>query len=74
MHFTSALTVLVTAVAFASQTLASPAPQPAAITHQCSGPAEGHLKCPFGYRCCGPFVNGLGSCIPGEAGICPLIS
>ncbi|KAF9564891.1 hypothetical protein CPC08DRAFT_704942 [Agrocybe pediades] len=66
---------------FSSQVMATPAPQLSTPSFQCSSPQAatigGHnkvLKCPIGYRCCGPFINGFGSCFVGEAGICPLIA
>ncbi|KJA14616.1 hypothetical protein HYPSUDRAFT_220406 [Hypholoma sublateritium FD-334 SS-4] len=66
------LVIFATTLAFVSQTMGSPTPSTVA-SFQCDPPAGGEgLVCPSGYRCCGPYVNGLGSCFAGEHGICPL--
>ncbi|KAF5377746.1 hypothetical protein D9757_009348 [Collybiopsis confluens] len=37
------------------------------------GEGAKHPLCPYGYRCCGPLVVGVGgTCYLGETGICPL--
>ncbi|KAF8194993.1 hypothetical protein BJ912DRAFT_161869 [Pholiota molesta] len=66
--------IAATLLAFASQAFGTPTTS-TTISYQCDPPAGGSgLKCPFGYRCCGPYVNALGSCIPGEVGPCPDLS
>ncbi|KDR70967.1 hypothetical protein GALMADRAFT_254586 [Galerina marginata CBS 339.88] len=67
----SALT-LVASLAFLSQAFATPAPQSdPTVVHHCGG--EYNLKCPRGWRCCGPIQVTLGgTCYEGTTGVCPL--
>ncbi|KAF9529635.1 hypothetical protein CPB83DRAFT_852462 [Crepidotus variabilis] len=49
----------------------TPDPEPTPVRYYCNGPLS--LKCPDGYRCCGPIVVGKGGiCYKGPSGVCPL--
>ncbi|KAF9526759.1 hypothetical protein CPB83DRAFT_450813 [Crepidotus variabilis] len=66
-----AISTLITALVVLVQVSAEPIPTPqTSQAMHCNGP-DG-LVCPTGFRCCGPFLGGVGgTCFQGTTGICP---
>ncbi|KAF9529634.1 hypothetical protein CPB83DRAFT_852461 [Crepidotus variabilis] len=66
------ITTLVVLVQVSAEPIAtSKSYQPTPVVYHCGGPNA--LVCPTGYRCCGPFLQGVGgTCFQGTTGLCPL--